>query len=209
MRSHLSRKTSILASLWIAGALVLATPSPATAQQPSAPQQPSVQLPAMPSIETILTLVRGTMIALAQAHETNNYTVLRDLGAPGFQSANAPQRLSEIFSSVRSQGVDIGVILIVPPELSAPPSMDKNGMIRLTGFFPTDPRVNFDLLYVLVGNKWRHFGLSMSLTKPAPVASNAQAPAPVQKSVQNSSSGTSPSAAPVRKSPSPDSKKAN
>ena len=147
-----------------------------------------------PSIETILTLVRGSMIALAQAHMTNNYSVLRDLGAPGFQAANSAQKLSEIFTSVRGQGVDIGVILVVTPELTQPPLMDKNGMLRLTGFFPTSPRVNFDLLYVPVGNTWRHFGLSMSLTQPTPIASNTPAP------------GATPGAAPKKSASASDSK---
>jgi hypothetical protein len=47
------------------------------------------------------------MLALHHADETGNYTVLRDLGAPGFQAANTASRLSEIFANLRAQRIDL------------------------------------------------------------------------------------------------------
>jgi hypothetical protein len=43
--------------------------------------------------------IRSALLALDQANKTGNYTVLRELGAPGFQAANTAARLSEIFAS--------------------------------------------------------------------------------------------------------------
>ena len=43
----------------------------------------------------MLILVRTTLLALDQANKTGNYTVLRDLAAPGFQVDTAA-RLAEI-----------------------------------------------------------------------------------------------------------------
>jgi hypothetical protein len=58
---------------------------------PAAPQ------PAQIDRNGVLILIRSTVLALDQANKTGNYTVLRDLGAPGFP-ANTAARLAEIFA---------------------------------------------------------------------------------------------------------------
>ena len=55
----------------------------------------------------VLTLVRSTILALHHANITGNYTVLRDLGAPGFQSANTAARLAEVFADLRGRNFDL------------------------------------------------------------------------------------------------------
>jgi hypothetical protein len=42
-------------------------------------------------------LIRSLLLALDQANKTGNHTVLRDLGAPGYQVKGAA-RLAEIFA---------------------------------------------------------------------------------------------------------------
>jgi hypothetical protein len=54
----------------------------------------------------VLILIRSTVLALDQANKTGDYTVLRDLGAPGFQ-ANTAARLVEIFASQRRDNLDL------------------------------------------------------------------------------------------------------
>ena len=46
-------------------------------------------------------LVRTTLVALNNANLTGNYTVLRDLGAPGFRAANTAARLGALFARAR------------------------------------------------------------------------------------------------------------
>jgi hypothetical protein len=56
-------------------------------------EAPQIPHPAQINRNGVLTLVRSALIALQQANETGNYTVLRDLGAPGFEEANTAARL--------------------------------------------------------------------------------------------------------------------
>ena len=46
-------------------------------------------------------LIRTTLIALSQANQTGNHSVLHDLGTPQFQATNMDARLAEIFSDLR------------------------------------------------------------------------------------------------------------
>ncbi|MFN5718420.1 MAG: hypothetical protein ACK463_28405, partial [Bradyrhizobium sp.] len=74
------------------------------AQQPSPqphppPSQPSAQQqaakPANIDRNGVLMLIRSTLLALDHANKSGNYTVLRDLGASGFQ-VNTAAKLAEI-----------------------------------------------------------------------------------------------------------------
>jgi hypothetical protein len=49
----------------------------------------------MPDAEKIVLLLRNTLITLNDAIQTGNFTVLRDMGAPGFRDANSAGRLSQ------------------------------------------------------------------------------------------------------------------
>src|SRR4051812_18904799 len=88
-----------------AAALVaaLATASPLVAQPATPPPAGQQQAPAEQPIEIdrngVLILIRSTLLALDHANRTGNYTVLRDLGAPGFYTANTAARLAEIFGN--------------------------------------------------------------------------------------------------------------
>lgn len=119
----------------------------------------------------VLMLVRSTLLALDQANKTGNYTVLRDLGAPGFQQSNTAARLAEIFAKLRNDKLDLSGVTVIDPQLSLLPQIEANGMMHMAGFFPSVPQqVNFELIYAPVDGQWRLFGISVSLGQAAPVA---------------------------------------
>jgi hypothetical protein len=66
-----------------------ALPFDAGAQAPKPPAQSVAPQPAQIDRNGVLILIRSTILALDQANKTGNYTVLRDLGAPGFQANTA------------------------------------------------------------------------------------------------------------------------
>ena len=103
------------------------------------------QLPV--SLEQALYLIRSTLLTLNDANRTGNYTVLRDLAAPDFQARNTAADLASVFTDLRRRNFDLFSVALAAPQLSAPPALDGNGMLRLTGAFPTRPlQINFDLL---------------------------------------------------------------
>jgi hypothetical protein len=125
----------------------------------------------------VLILIRPVLIALDEANKTGNYSVLRDLGAPGFQEVNSDARLAEIFASQRKENLDLSGVAVIDPQLTLLPQIEANGMMRMAGFFPSVPtQVNFELLYASVNRQWRLMGLGVSLGQTAPVAPAPPAP---------------------------------
>lgn len=130
----------------------------------------------------VLILIRSTLLALDQANKSGNYTVLRDLGAPGFQSNNAA-RLAEIFASQRKDNIDLSGVAVLDPQLTLLPQIEGNGMMHMAGFFPSVPtQVNFELAYAPVDRQWRLFAVSVSLGQAGPVAPPAPEPPPEAQS---------------------------
>jgi hypothetical protein len=128
----------------------------------------------LPAADVLLGLIRTTVVAVNQANQTGNYTVLRDLGAPDFRNANDASRLAAIFQGLREQGIDFTPLLQIPPEVSEAPSIDGQGLLHLAGFFPTEPlRVNFDMSFQAEKGRWKPYTISVYLAR---VEAQAQAP---------------------------------
>ena len=169
----------------VLGLLVLGavtTSAQQTPQQRASPAQQPAAKPANIDRNGVLMLIRSTLLALDHANRTGNYTVLRDLGAPGFQT-NTAAKLAEIFAKQRGDKLDLSGVAVIDPQLSLLPQIEPNGMLHMAGFFPSVPsQVNFELLFAPVEGQWRVFGVSLSVGQSAPVAPPAPE-APVGKAV--------------------------
>jgi hypothetical protein len=176
-------------------AVMAATASASHAQAPSPAAAPK---PAQIDRNGVLILVRSTLLALDQANKTGNYTVLRDIGAPGFQS-NTAARLGEIFAKLRSDNLDLSGVAVIDPQLNLLPQIEANGLMRMAGFFPSVPtQVNFDLSFAPVNGQWRLFGISVGVGSSAPAAPEppsspiAQRPPPPNHAKQAASAKPAP-----------------
>jgi len=121
----------------------------------------------MPNASQQLLLIRTAILTLNDALQTGNFTVLRDVAAPGFRDVNTASKLGQIFSDLQSQGLDLSAVAIMEPKLNPKPKLDKKtNTLRLTGVFPGKPvGIGFDLIYQVVGGKWRLFGISVNPVK--------------------------------------------
>lgn len=148
----------------------------ASAQAPGAVQ---VGAPVPDRLE-LSRLIWSTMAAIDHANLSGNYSVLRDLSAPGFQANNDAAKLTQIFASLRTQRVDLSTTMLLAPTFTAPPSIVGAGLMRLTGQFGIRPvPINFDLIYQYSAGRWKLFGVSI---QPAPIAATQPAPvAPPRK----------------------------
>src|SRR5580704_4171866 len=107
-----------------------------------------------------LYLVRSTLLTLNDANRSGNYTVLRDLAAPGFQARNTNADLGQIFSDLRRRNFDLYGAALLAPQFTVVPALDQSGMLHLAGHIPTRPlQINFDLVFQVVGNQWRLYGI--------------------------------------------------
>jgi hypothetical protein len=138
---------------------------------------------AMPNAEKIVLLVRNSLITLNDALKTGNYTVLRDMGAPGFREANSAAHLSQIFADLVVKKVDLSAVAVITPQLSQTPGLDQEkGMLHLKGYFPGKPvPINFELLYQAVDGQWRLFGISVNPGAPAAVEMKGSQPNAVER----------------------------
>ena len=153
-------------------------PKAPNAPQPNSAQQPAAPGAAMPDVYRLNTMIRSSIIALNQANQTGNYTVLQDLAAPAFRATNDSARLAKVFAQLRQRHLDLSPILFFTPKLVQQPQIAPSGILRLVGYFPTSPeRVNFDLYFQQIAGDWRIFGIGVSMS-PAEVTA-AIAP-PVQ-----------------------------
>jgi hypothetical protein len=157
--SHSSMHVGLVAAVLLA---FLPSPGQAQTQQtPAAKAQSEARL-AIPPAEVLLMLIRRTLLALHNANETGNYTVLRDLGALPFQRANTAARLAEIFQTQRKARTDLLPTLIATPKLTSTPGFTASNQLRLTGVFPTSPReVRFDLQFMVEDGHWRLFAIAV------------------------------------------------
>jgi hypothetical protein len=172
-----SSPSSLLRALMLA-ALAVTGASGVCAEEPKPPPGTHAPTPAAIDRNGVLILIRSTLFALDHANKTGNYTVLRDLGSPGFQT-NTAARLAEIFTPHRRDNIDLSGIAVLDPQLTLLPQIEANGMMHMAGFFPSVPtQVNFELAYAPVERQWRLFGLSVSFGQAAPVAPPSPEPPP-------------------------------
>ena len=186
VRGRIIRYTSVLSvCLFASFAVVTYGLEGAQAQKATPPAKPvALQAPAaaaqeaitVPPPEELLVLIRTALIALNQSNQTGNYTTLRDLGAPSLQAANSAVQLGAGFASLRDQGIDLSATVVVAPQVSVAPEITSEGLLHITGVFPTQPlQIQFELLYQNIANKWRIYGMSVNAVQSAVVATAAPA----------------------------------
>jgi hypothetical protein len=150
----------------ICGALtpVWAHSSPAqTAAQPAAVlySQPSSTQP-LPDELVRARLIWSMMIAVEQANQSGNYSVMRDIAAPDFQTQNDPAKLTAIFAGIRATDVDLSATLILSPTYTQTPAIDGKGMMHLVGGFGLRPTaIQFDLTFQWVTNRWKLYRVAV------------------------------------------------
>jgi hypothetical protein len=109
------------------------------------------------------------MAAVDHANISGNYSVLRDISAPGFQANNDSATLAQIFASLRQSRIDLSNTLLLTPTFTATPRI-QNGVMQLQGFFGLRPTaINFNLFFQWINGQWRLFGVSISERSLNPV----------------------------------------
>ena len=147
------------ALLLAAAALALPLHSAAQAQDPRMTANPTLPVPDRLELHR---LIWSTMVAIDQANKSGNYSVLRDVGATGFQVRFSAAQLGSIFESLREQQIDLSNTLLLAPEFSTDPVMVSADVVRLQGVFGLRPlAIQFDLFYQWQAGEWRLYGVDI------------------------------------------------
>ena len=105
--------------------LVLLLVSNASAQQPIQSQ------PLIPNETQLDLMIKTALIALDNANLTGNYSVLRDMAAPGFREFNTTAQLAEIFQKIRKDKLNIAPIVLFKPRFARSPWIDDRRRFRV------------------------------------------------------------------------------
>ncbi len=160
-------------------ALGLIVTAPALAQQAAAPPSPVASSVPIPGELELAKMIWSTMAAVDHANRAGNYSVLRDLSAPGFQINNDAAKLTQIFASLRSSGIDLSNTLLLAPTYRGQPRMVQPDILQVQGYFGLRPTaIAFDLYYQWVQGRWRLFGVSINPAQIAAVQPGAAVVAP-------------------------------
>lgn len=171
-------RAQVCAALAILSNFALAEPKKAVPSDAAAQAKQEIKID---TIQVII-LIKSTIMALQHANQTGNYSVLRDLGSPVFRERFDQASLTAIFADLRRRGVNLSLIMQLPPNLTKQPEITEGNELRLIGNFPTQPlQVQFEMLFLQLDGVWRLNGLSVDAV---PVQAAAIAPANPQASAQ-------------------------
>lgn len=178
------QRTMRLAAALLCLAMPLAG-APALAQVPAAPGAgPPVSPMPVPNELELAKLIWSTMAAVDHANIAGNYSVLRDLSAPGFQINNDAARLAKIFESLRASNVDLSNTMLLAPTYQSAPVIMSGNVLHVKGFFGLRPTaIGFDLYYQWLQGRWRLYGVSIvpaTMANLQPGAAPLPSPAPAQ-----------------------------
>lgn len=117
-------------------------------------------------------LIYETLIAVNNANQTGNYTVLHALGAPGFRRKFSIKDLATTFAALRHRKINLRPVVLLQPKISQSQFLPSQEIWRLRGHMATSPaQLNFELQYQYVRSGWRlyaltiKFGMNGSVTK--------------------------------------------
>lgn len=172
MKSGSGRHASARFFLALLTSLLASTIAAQTPRRPPAAAPAPAATPVI-DIQTVNKLVWSTLAAVDHGNVTGNYSVLRDLGAPGFQANNNAATLAGVFQTVRTQRVDLSNTLLLAPTYEFAPTIVQGGLLRARGQFALRPTaIGFDLLFANVAGRWQLFGVAV-----VPLAMPASQPA--------------------------------
>ena len=145
----------------------------APASNATAPQS------AIPYIQAVA-LSRWVLVALEQAKETGNYTVLSALGSSDFRSANPPEKLGQIFAAQRAYRTS--KLITENPQFREVPAMPSPGHLTMVGFYIAGPFLErFRLSFTMENDDWRLSGLAVAIDQPQSQADTSATPSQTPK----------------------------
>ena len=134
---------------------------------PPAGLQGSTAKPSIPSQADLKRLATESLLDFNQAVRTKDFVPFHaKLSAP-FKTQKTAQDLRGIFQSFIDSEVDIAGIADLTPVWEPPPAINDDGVLVLTGHYPTTPmRVLFSLKYLDENKVWRLVGIEVNLKRP-------------------------------------------
>lgn len=120
----------------------------------------------MPSDKELDQMMAETLGDFALAVNTSNFSQFHAKLAQNLQSQTTPKKLHSSFRSFTDKGLDPVFYTQNSPTLSTPPYVQRDGVLKLEGFYPTQPlKTYFKMNYLYEDTAWKLLGFHISLKK--------------------------------------------
>jgi hypothetical protein len=118
----------------------------------------------MPSNKELGRVMAETLADFAVAVNTKDFSVFHTKLAQHLQSQTTPEKLYGSFRSFADKGLDPKFYRESSPKLSTTPYVQIDGVLKLEGFYLTQPlRTHFRLKYLYQNSAWKLLGIHISL----------------------------------------------
>jgi len=125
----------------------------------------AVTQPVPPEIE-LRQLVRENLLRFNEAIAAKSFDAFYDSVSRKWQDQLTKGQLQRAFQPFIDKQVEIGSIQTVDPIWDAPVTVGTNGLLVLSGYYPTQPyRVQFALKFIYELPSWKLFGAEVNLRK--------------------------------------------
>ena len=135
----------------------------------------------VPPERELKTMVRDSLLAFNEAVQEKNFAAFHkhELAAV-FREQKSLEEFTNIFQSFLDKGYDISNIAKADPVFDGPARIDSNGVLAVSGSYPTKPnKVIFKLKYLQEKSAWKLVGINVQVLpfveKTGPVPTDKEA----------------------------------
>jgi hypothetical protein len=111
-------------------------------------------------------LAMEALLEFNRAVKAKDFTAFHEKLSTPMKKQFTPQRLATTFKEYVDKKIDIGPIKNFTPKFDRPPATDDKGVLRMAGYYPTEPlQVRFELGFIRDQDVWKLSAISVNLGK--------------------------------------------
>ncbi|MCB0330028.1 MAG: hypothetical protein KDD70_10200 [Bdellovibrionales bacterium] len=119
----------------------------------------------LPGEPVQITLVQGAMNAFGESVNEKDMSKFHSYISQLWQSQFNIEKLDEAYKGLYEMDGDLTKVSKLPPVFSEPAKLTDQGVMQISGFFPTKPKqVNFEQQFVREGTQWKLLGFNIRIT---------------------------------------------
>jgi hypothetical protein len=119
---------------------------------------------ALPSDAELRRLTTDTLLAFDQALQAQDFTAFHASIAELWKRQTTPEQFAEAFQAFLVKKVAIGGVKDIAPVFAAPPVINEQGFLVVSGYMPTVPLlVQFTLKYTYEHPMWKLISIRINI----------------------------------------------